>query len=131
MADNLAKRTNEGSVESTRRRRAVYRPEVDIYETDEGIVLLADMPGVDEKNVEVNIEDDVLTIRGHACVGEPEEGYDCVVREYRPGDYERSFAVGEDVDYDRVEASIRDGVLKVFLPKTEKVRPRKIKVKAG
>jgi len=109
---------------------AVYMPYVDIYETKDELVLLADMPGVCEKDVNVDLEKGVLTIRGHA---EPEkhDGFQPLQSEYGVGDYERRFTLSNEIDATRIGASIKDGVLKVVLPKAEEVKARKIPVSAG
>lgn len=120
--------TGEG-VERTKAKK-VYKPAVDIIERRDELVLIADMPGVDEKSVEVSLEDDVLTI--HGCV-EPErfEGYKPILSEYSIGDYERSFTISDEIDRDNVKASLKDGVLRVILPKVESIRMRKVPIAAG
>ncbi len=106
-----------------------YIPDVDIYETPDAIVLLADMPGVSPENVEIDLKDDTLTIRG--TVGDYGKGENEILIEYGVGDYFREFTLGKSIDQSRIEASMKDGVLKLVLPKIEKVKPRKIEVKAG
>lgn len=116
--------------ESTRE-GPVFVPRCDIYEHEEGLALLADMPGVDDKNVEVELKNGVLTIVGH--VGD--EGYrrdhEMVYREYRTGHYRRSFTISSVVDSGKIEASMKAGVLRIFLPKSEAAKPKKIAVKCG
>ena len=118
-----------GEVERTHN-RPTYMPSVDIYEDRESLGLRADMPGVDERSVDITIEDGILTIRG--AVEEPtSDDRELLYREFHTGDYERSFRLTEDIDVDKVEADVKDGVLTVTLPKSEKARPKKIAVKAG
>jgi len=110
--------------------RPTFVPAVDIYETPTGTVLLADMPGVDGKSVDITLDEGVLTItgRGHSVeVADHELAYS----EYRSGDYERSFSLADTVDRARIEASVQNGVLRIALPKSEEAKPKKIPVKFG
>ncbi|NOX90172.1 MAG: Hsp20/alpha crystallin family protein [Calditrichaeota bacterium] len=120
-ADKLEK------VERTRDRK-VFVPAVDIYETNDEIVLMAEMPGVDEKTIDVVLDNDVLTIRGQV-VSEIPEGYELVYSEYDVGDFERSFTINESIDVDKIEARYQNGVLNVRLPKAEPAKAKKIEVK--
>lgn len=121
-------RTPEG-VERARN-RTVYRPAVDIIETPDGVTVLAEMPGVDESETDVTLEKNVLTIRGTVQPVEP-EGFSPVYAEYGVGDYERSFRLSEEIDRDGIEATVRDGVLRLHLPKVKEAMPQKIAVAAG
>ncbi|TVS15859.1 MAG: Hsp20/alpha crystallin family protein [Gammaproteobacteria bacterium] len=116
-------------LEQTRPRR-VYRPLADIYETDSGIVLSLEMPGVPADGVEVTLEKRVLTIRGRAGVKRPET-YRQIYAEYGEGDYERSFTLSADIDAERINAVCRHGVLTLELPKAEEAKPRQINVRAA
>ena len=109
--------------------RPVFVPAVDIYETKDALVLLADMPGVSNDGVEIHLEDNELTIRGKAK--EEKKGVTPLYTEYRSGDYYRKFTLSNIIDQDKIEAIIKDGVLKVVLPKAEAAKPRQIQVKAG
>jgi HSP20 family molecular chaperone IbpA len=113
-------------VERTRTRR-LYIPRVDIFETGEAVVLLADMPGVSEEDVDVTLEKNVLTITGYVQASE-REGYSLAYSEYSEGDYERTFVLSDEVDRSRIEATMKDGVLKLLLPKSEALKTRKIEV---
>jgi len=117
------------AVERTRT-RTVFVPRTDIYENRDGLVVLADMPGVDEKNVEIHVENRVLTISGRV---EDEEvaRHRLAWQEYEAGDYERSFTLSNEVDVDRIEATVKQGMLRLVLPKAEAAKPRKIEVRAG
>ncbi len=108
----------------------VYTPDVDIFESDTEITLLADMPGVTTENLNIDLRDDVLTLTGEAgSDGESSEAP--VVIEYGVGKYYRQFTLSEVVDQTRIMAELKDGVLRLTLPKVEKATPRKITVSAG
>ena len=128
--ENVEKReVAESDAERTRDRPA-FVPRADIYETDEAIVVVADMPGVDENSIDITLEKDVLTINGFVEPATP-EGYSLAYAEYRVGDYQRAFALSNQVDRDGIEASLKDGVLRLHLPKVTEAKTRKIAVKAG
>lgn len=118
----------ESGAERTRERLA-FVPRADIYETNDAIIVVTDMPGVDENAINIALENDVLTINGYV---EPEypEGYSLAYAEYRVGDYQRSFTVSSKIDQSKIEATLKDGVLRLRLPKAEPTS-RKITVKAG
>jgi len=112
------------------RNRKIYLPRVDILETGDAIVLIADMPGVDEHSVTITLEKNVLTL-----TGEPEiehfKGYNLALAEYDVGDYQRSFSLSDQIDGGKIDASVKNGVLRVTLPKAEPAKARKINVKAA
>ncbi|MFA5180638.1 MAG: Hsp20/alpha crystallin family protein [Syntrophales bacterium] len=114
--------------ERTRNRR-VYVPKVDIYETKNSIVLTVDMPGVDEQGVDITLEKNTLTITGNV---EPVafEGKTLVYSEYDTGDYQRAFTISDEVDQDKIEATVKNGVLRLVLHKAEKAKVKKIAIKA-
>jgi HSP20 family molecular chaperone IbpA len=120
---------NVETVERTRSTRT-FVPAVDIYETKDAIMLMAEMPGVDEKSVDVSLDKNVLTISGNV---EPTtvDGFDLVYQEYEDGDFQRSFTLSNEIDIDKIEASVKNGVLSLALPKIERVRSKKIEVKLG
>ena len=103
-----------------------FSPAVDIYGTETELVLLADMPGVASDQVEIDLKEDVLSILGKVPEG-PAVGQD-LLAEYRTGNYFRTFRITDDVDRGKIAASMSDGVLKVTLPKSPKVLPRKIPI---
>ncbi len=119
---------DESDAERTRDRMG-FIPRADIYETNEAIVVLADMPGVDEETVSITLENDVLTINGYPESRMP-EGYGLAYSEYREGDFERRFTVSNQIDRDGIEATVNKGVLRLYLPKAEPTM-RKIAVNAG
>jgi HSP20 family molecular chaperone IbpA len=110
--------------------RPVFVPPADIYETRDNIVVLAEMPGVGPDGVDITLERRVLTIRGRNT-GNEHTGYQRVYSEYADGNYERVFTLSENIDRDRIEATLRDGVLHLVLPKAETAKPRKIELKAS
>jgi HSP20 family molecular chaperone IbpA len=110
--------------------RPVYRPTVDILETEKAVILMADVPGVDEAGADITLDKNVLTITGK--VSPPQfEGYGLAHCEYGVGDFERSFTISNEIDREGIEASVRDGVLSVTLPKSKQAVAKKISVKAG
>lgn len=108
----------------------VYAPNVDILETEEEILLAVDMPGVDEKSVDIALEKNVLTIYGSVDLEIPEK-FKPAREEYCTGDYERKFTISQDVDSQGIRASLKDGVLRVTLPKSDRAKTRKIAVSAA
>jgi HSP20 family molecular chaperone IbpA len=119
------------STESAQRMppRPVFMPPADIYETKDSIVVLAEMPGVSSDGVDISLERRVLTIRGRGATNE-HAGYQRVYNEYSGGDYERVFTLSENIDRDRIEATLKDGVLQLVLPKAEAAKARKIELKS-
>jgi HSP20 family molecular chaperone IbpA len=116
-------------VERTRD-RPCYVPRADIYETADEIVVVADIPGADEKSVDITLEKDVLTINADIEEDEP-EGYALAFAEYQTGDYQRSFTISASIARDQIEATIKHGVLHLHLPKVDVARTKTISVKAG
>jgi HSP20 family molecular chaperone IbpA len=109
--------------------RPVFMPSTDIYETKDSIVVLAEMPGVSPEGVDISLERRVLTIRGRSTANE-HAGYQRVYNEYSDGHYERVFTLSENIDRDRIEATLKDGVLQLALPKAEAAKARKIELKS-
>lgn len=112
------------------RPRPVYAPRTDIYETDAGLVLLVDMPGVGSDGADVTLERNVLTIRGRIDDAPP-RGFSPIYLEYEPGDFERVFTLSEDVDAGAIEAQASNGVFRLFLPKAGPAQTKRIQVKAS
>ena len=108
----------------------VFTPEVDIFESEEALTLLADMPGVAADGVTIDLDDGVLTITGEVKPWEDSDEMDVLV-EFEIGKYYRQFTLSEMIDQKRIEANLEDGVLRLTLPKAEKAKPRKITVNAG
>ena len=105
-------------------------PATDVVERDSEIVVIADMPGVDEKHVEVTLENNVLTIRGQAFYEAPAQ-MDGSHEEFRARDYERAFTIREEVDREKIRATMKNGVLRVTLPRSAETAPRRINVTSG
>ena len=105
-----------------------WAPAVDIFEQDGHIVLKAELPGVDPKDVEVRVENNVLTLRGERKLDDEvqKENYHRVERAY--GSFSRSFTLPTVVDTEKIKAEYRDGVLRVSLPKREEARPKQISI---
>jgi len=115
-------------VERTRPRK-VYTPAVDILERKDEIVVTADMPGVDERSVDITLEKNVLSIAG--TVELPSAGgHRPTLAEYGIGDYQRAFTLSGEVDRDRIQATVKNGVLRLVLPKAAAAKTRKIEVRA-
>ncbi len=107
----------------------VFVPQTDIYETDDAIYVVCDVPGVAEDSIDITLENNVLTINGYVHPHRP-DGYQLSYAEYRVGDYQRRFTLSDEIDKDGIEASLKDGVLRLRLPKA-KPASRKIKVTAA
>ena len=107
-----------------------FTPTVDIFETENEIILLADMPGVNAENLDINLNKDILTLSGEVESPEKENEVN-ILREYFTGRYFREFTLSDIIDQANIHAELKDGVLRLKLPKAEKAAPRKIKVKAA
>ncbi|MGD9031550.1 MAG: Hsp20/alpha crystallin family protein [Desulfobacteraceae bacterium] len=106
-----------------------FTPAVDIFETDREITLVADIPGVKADSLDIDLRDNVLTLVGEVEAPEGQGEVD-VLREYDTGKYLREFTLSEMIDQSKIEAELKDGVLRLTLPKVEAVSPRKVTVKA-
>lgn len=126
---DLQKRESQDLAEQTREGR-VFTPDVDIFENEEGITVMADMPGVRPDNLSIDLREGVLSLTGRVDSPESEHETD-VLREYEVGTFFRQFSLPEAVDQTKIDARLTDGVLRLLLPKAEAARPRKIRVKAG
>jgi HSP20 family protein len=105
-----------------------WAPAVDIYETENELVLAAEVPGVDEKDVEISVEDNTLSIRGERKFQKEtkEENYHRIERSY--GSFYRSFTLPNYIDQEKIHAEHESGVLKVHMPKKPEVKPRKVRI---
>jgi HSP20 family protein len=114
-------------MERTRARRC-FVPKADIYETEKEIVVLADIPGANEKKVDITLEKNILSI---SATIEPvrTSGFDITYAEYEEGDFQRSFRLSDEIDREKIEASVRDGVLRLTLPKLKQATSKKITVR--
>ncbi len=119
----------EGGGERTRS-RLTFRPRVDIYETESGLMLLADVPGAKPEGLTITLERRVLSIRAEVEDHAP-TGYSPIYQEYQVGDFECEFTLSGDFDPDRIEAHLSAGVLRLTIPRAEQVAARTIKITAG
>jgi HSP20 family molecular chaperone IbpA len=106
-----------------------YTPRIDIWETENELVLYADMPGVAAEDLDIQFENRELRIHGR--VSARHEDISFLYGEYGIGDFYRTFTIGESIDAKKISAELKDGVLKLHLPKTEAVKPRRIEVKGS
>ena len=124
------KKEVQKSAGETMRPGPVFIPAVDILENANEIIVLADMPGVDSKSIDIDLKDDQLTIMGRIDRVEGEKEVS-LYKEFNWGDYFRSFSLSEVIDQSKITAKMDQGVLRLTLPKGEKMKPRKISVTAG
>ena len=117
------------NVERTRDQRC-YIPRADIYETNNEIVVVADVPGADENSIDITLDKNILTINAYVDINIPED-YSLAYAEYDYGDYTRSFTLSEDIDREKIQATVKNGVLRLHLGKAGPAKARKISVKAG
>ncbi len=108
----------------------MQRPVADIYESKELLVVVLELPGVDADGLNVTLDKRMLTVSGRSTAGAP-KGCALTLSEYRVADFERSFTLAETIDTDHIEANLKDGVLKVTLPKAGPAPARTIHVNAG
>jgi HSP20 family molecular chaperone IbpA len=116
------------ATEGTRNQERYITPPVDIYETPDGLVVMADLPGVTRENLDVRVDNNVLTIRGmsrHTAPSDP------VYREYELINFFRQFELGEKIDQGKISAEFKHGVLMLNLPKAEEAKARQIEVRVG
>jgi HSP20 family molecular chaperone IbpA len=134
MAENTVQKTNGATAveatptEATRDSERVVTPPVDIYETAEGLTVVADLPGADPAGIDVNVEDNVLTLKALVPATAAEAD---TYSEFRLASFFRQFTLGEKIDQQRIRAESRNGVLTLFLPFAEKAKPRRISVQAA
>ena len=107
--------------------RFVFTPPIDIYESEDGLVLYADLPGVSLDTLELQVQDNKLTLFGRVNLELP-QGSVALHREYEMGDFLRSFILSDEVDHGRISAKLTNGVLRVELPRSPRTEPRRIQV---
>ncbi len=135
MSDNtqLAQH-NDGTVASPNadesRRRVTLTPAVDIFEDAHAVTLLADLPGVSKEKLDVKVHDGSLTIEGESVIPVP-SNLALTHAEVRAPYFSRRFSVSEDFDSSRIEASLKDGVLRLTIPRRDEAKPRRIEVSSG
>lgn len=126
MSDNTSV-TKTSAKEAQKVPQQALVPAVDIVENDAGITLLADMPGVSKERLNIRVDGENLTIEGAAEVQVPEQ-IELLHSELRTPFFRRSFTLSRELDSAKIEASLRDGVLRMHIPKAEEARPRRIEV---
>ncbi len=126
----LQTREKQTVAQESTRPGPVFRPDVDIVERTDDFLVRADMPGVDGSQVEVRLEEGVLSIDATPSV-KPDPAWTPVYAEYRIGGWHRRFSLPDRIDGERIRAEMKDGVLEVVLPKLEKHRPRRVEVRAA
>lgn len=107
-----------------------FTPAFDVYETEKELIIKAEVPGIDKKDISINLSDGLLTIKGEKKQEKEEksENYRCVERRY--GTFSRTVRLPFEVEVDKVDATYKDGVLKITVPKSEAAKPRKIEIKS-
>jgi HSP20 family molecular chaperone IbpA len=130
MSEKDLQKTENTAVTEKIRNVKIFVPRVDIYETRDALFLIADMPGVDDKSVDVELEKNILTISGRVENGRVKD-YNLLFSEYEVGDYERTFTLSNEIDREKIRATVKQGVLRLELPKAEKVKPKKIAINAA
>ena len=136
MSDNMnvTKRGQASNVTQTGQAQSVPKqalaPAVDIAESESGITLFADMPGVPKDRLAIKVEGDNLTIEGQAQIDVP-ENIELLHSEVRSPYFRRSFTLSRDLDPEKIEATLRNGVLQMHIPKSEEARPKRIEVKVA
>jgi HSP20 family protein len=130
MSEKDLTKTESATAAQKIRNVKTFIPLVDIYETKDSLFLVADMPGVDEKSVDIELEKNLLIISG--CVYSDEtKDKSIVYSEYETVDYERTFTLSDEIDLENIKATIKDGVLRLKLPKTKKAKPKRIEIQAA
>jgi HSP20 family protein len=108
--------------------RVLHTPLIDIHESPDGLILEADLPGAGESQVSIQLEDNVLSL--HAKVPPAPEGARLLHEEYRVGDFYRSFILSDEVERSKITAELRHGVLRLNLPKADRVKTRRIEIRS-
>jgi len=109
--------------------RESYTPPIDIHEGPEGLILEADLPGATEQGLHIQLEDNVLELHARIEPFAPQDAR-LIHEEYRPGDFRRSFILSDEVDRERITAELKNGVLRLVLPKADRARTRRIEIKS-
>jgi HSP20 family protein len=128
--DISKQQTGAAQADKQQEQEQAILPAVDIFETEAGITVQADMPGVSRDRLDVQIDSDTLSIEGRAVIPMP-GGMDAIHADIRSTRYQRSFSLSRELDTDRIEAGLKDGVLTLRIPKRQEHRPRRIEVQTG
>ena len=113
---------------ATRDEALYIAPPVDIFETEDALTVIADLPGVSKDDVDIRVEDDILTIKGKSDYKRPQS---MILEEFDLHGYFRQFQLSDEVDQSKITAETKNGVLTITLPKAEKSKPKRIKVNVG
>lgn len=127
-AENAMEKSSKADIASTRDTERYLAPPVDIYETEDELVVLVDMPGVDKEDIDINVERGVLNIEGKTHYGVPQSA---IHREFGLVNYFRQFELSQHVDQSNITGELKHGVLTIHVPKAEQAKPRQIEVKMG
>lgn len=127
---NAITRTTASEAELDQENFGALLPPVDVYEDETGITLTADLPGVSKERLGVKVNGDNLLIEGDVSVSAPQE-MELLYAEIIASSYRRSFTLSRELDASKIEANLKDGVLKLRIPKAEEAKPRRIEIKAG
>jgi HSP20 family protein len=127
--ENEAKLPAEQGAGERTHDRPMFLPRVDIYETETGLVVAADLPGVKPDGLELTLEKRVLSIYGRVDEETP-EGYSLVYREYEVGDFERQFTLSGDFDINGIEANLKDGMLHLAIPRAPEPEAKRIQIRS-
>ena len=130
MANEMIKKTNTEEKSTEVENKPYFVPRVDVQYDEKETVIYAEMPGVDDKSVDISLEDKNLVVTGYCQLQIP-EGYSLKWQEYKIGNYRKSFLLNEKVETSKISAEMKNGILKIVLPVKEKCKPVKIKVKAS
>lgn len=126
-ADQSVAAKPDESAEESVPQRLLFNPPIDIYETPDGLVLYADLPGVTTEGLDLQVQDNRLTLFGRIQQCDNDDG-NVLHEEYKVGDFLRSFILSDEVDHDRITARLNHGVLRVELPRASRSQPRRIEV---
>ena len=127
--NNEVKQSQE-NVNTTHAQSVDLTPAADIYETKEGVVLYLDLPGVNKESLDIDVDSDVLTIKGGVDLAIP-DNLNPTYMDVHGGVFSRKFTLSAELDSSKIEANLKDGVLKLVIPRSEQHKPRKIEVKAA
>jgi HSP20 family protein len=130
VAERQEKRQEQGRREQPRQEAPTMMPRVDVLEDEAGITLLADLPGVSRESLEIHVEGDSLMIEGGVAAATP-EAMEAAYAEVRVPRYRRSFTLSRELDGGRIEAQLKDGVLRLRIPKQEHAQPRRVSIKVA
>lgn len=120
----------QGNLNTERAQTLDLTPVADIHETKDGAVLYIDLPGVNKESLDISVDSDVLTVKGGVNLHTPDD-LSPTYMDVHAGVYKRSFTLSAELDSSKIDANLKDGVLKLVIPRSEKHKPRKIEVKAA